>query len=136
MSHQIQISVKCPNCHESMINEDVLIDELPAIDLEAKIGEKVGKIYLSQIYGSYTKKFEKVEDVVGSIAILSCPVCHQPLPVIQNCECRAPLVGMQLEVGGTIKICSRNGCKRHSLEFEDVNDAFMLLMKGDLTGLG
>ena len=87
-------------------------------------------------FGSYTKKFEKVEDVVGSIAILSCPVCHQPLPVLQNCECRAPLVGMQLEVGGTIKICSRNGCKRHSLEFEDVNDAFMLLMKSDQTGLG
>lgn len=136
MTHQIQISVKCPTCHHSLMNGDILIDQLPSIELEAKIGEKVGRIYLSQIYGSYYKKFVGVDDIVGSIAVFSCPHCHQPLPVIQNCECRAPEVGMQLEVGGIIKICSRNGCRKHSLEFEDVNDAFMLLMKSDQTGLG
>jgi hypothetical protein len=136
MSHQIKIPVKCPGCHESLLNKDILVDDLPAIELEAKIADKVGKIFLSQIYGSFSKKFEDVDDVIGSVAIFSCPGCHQPFPVIQNCECRAPLVGMQLEVGGVIKICSRNGCKRHSLEFEDVNDAFMLLMKNDQTGLG
>jgi hypothetical protein len=136
MSHQIKIPVKCPGCHESLLNKNILVDDLPAIALEAKIADKVGKIFLSQIYGSFSKKFEDVDDVIGSVAIFSCPRCHQPFPVIQNCECRAPLVGMQLEVGGVIKICSRNGCKRHSLEFEDVNDAFMLLMKNDQTGLG
>jgi hypothetical protein len=118
------------------MNDSVLIDKLPAIELEAKLGQKLGKIFLSQIYGSYHKKFEGVDDIVGSIALFSCPNCHQPLPVIQNCDCRAPQVGMQLEVGGIIKICSRNACKKHSLEFEDVNDAFMLLMKSDQTGLG
>lgn len=136
MTHQINIPVKCPECHKSLMNKNVLIDDLPAIELEAKLGEKVGKVFLSQIYGSYEKKFENVEDMVGSVAVFSCPHCHQPFPVIQLCECRAPMVGMQLEVGGMIKICSRNGCKRHSLEFEDVNDAFMLLMRGDHTGLG
>ena len=136
MSHQIEISVKCPTCHRSLMNDAELIDNLPVIELEAKIAEKVGQIFLSQVYGSFTKKFLNVDDIVGTIANLSCPHCHQPLPVIQNCDCQAPLVGMQLEVGGIIKICSRNGCKRHSLEFEDVNDAFMLLMKGDHTGLG
>ena len=136
MSHQIKIPVKCPLCHKSLLNKDTLIDDLPAIEIEAKVSEKVGRIFLSQIYGSFSKIFENVDDVIGSIAILSCSKCHQPFPVIQNCECRAPLVGMQLEVGGIIKICSRNGCKKHSLEFEDVNDAFMLLMKSDQTGLG
>jgi len=136
MTYQIHIPVKCPLCHHSLMNDAVLIDQLPAIELEAKLGQKLGKIFLSQIYGSYYKKFEGVDDIVGSIALFSCPNCHQPLPVIQNCECRAPQVGMQLEVGGIIKICSRNGCKKHSLEFEDVNDAFMLLMKNDQTGLG
>lgn len=136
MSHQIEISVKCPNCHHTLMTDSELIDDLPVIELEAKVADKIGKILLSQVYGSYTKKFVGVDDIVGTIATLFCPHCHQPLPVIQNCECRAPLVGMQLDVGGIIKICSRNGCKRHSLEFEDVNDAFMLLMKGDHTGLG
>ena len=136
MSQQILISVKCPHCQKSLISDSVLLDKLPVIELEAKIGEKVGKILLSQEYGSYNKKFVGVDDVMGSIAVFSCIHCHQPFPVIQNCDCRAPLVGMQLEVGGMIKICSRNGCKMHSLEFQDVNDAFMLLMKNDQTGLG
>ncbi len=136
MSYQIKISVKCPLCQESLMNDKVTIDDLPSIEIEAKVKENLGKIYLSQIYGSYSKKFDKVKDEVGSVASLFCPQCHQPLPIIQNCECEAAMVGMQLEVGGIIKICSRNGCRRHSLEFEDINDAFMLLMRGDQTGLG
>lgn len=136
MSQQILISVKCPNCQQSLMNDSEFLNNLPVIELEAKINEKVGKILLGQEYGSYNKKFVGVDDVMGSIAVFSCVHCHQPFPVIQNCDCRAPLVGIQLEVGGMIKICSRNGCKMHSLEFQDVNDAFMLLMKNDQTGLG
>ena len=136
MSQQILISVKCPNCQQSLMNDSELLDNLPVIELEAKINEKVGKILLGQEYGSYNKKFVGVDDVMGSIAVFSCVHCHQPFPVIQNCDCGASLIGIQLEVGGMIKICSRNGCKMHSLEFQDVNDAFMLLMKNDQTGLG
>ena len=136
MSQQILISVKCPNCHKSLMNDSEVLDNRPVIELEAKIGKKVGKILLSQEYGSYNKKFVGVDDIMGSVAVFSCVHCHDPFPVIQNCDCQAPLVGLQLEVGGLIKICSRNGCKMHSLEFQDVNDAFMLLMKNDQTGLG
>jgi len=136
MSHRIQIPVKCPECGKSLMTEKIIIDGLPAIELEAKSGEKLGKIYLSQEYGSYEKVFENVDDVVGSVAIFSCPHCHQPFPVMQICDCKAPMIGLQLQVGGMIKICSRNGCKRHALEFEDVNDAFMLFMRQDKTGLG
>ena len=136
MSNRIHIPVKCPICQVTLMNDKILIDDIPSIELEAKIGQKVGQIYLSQIYGSFEKQFINVDNVIGAIAIFSCPHCHQPLPVIQNCDCRAPMNGMLLEVGGMIKICSRNGCKRHSLEFEDVNDAFMLFMRKDQTGLG
>jgi hypothetical protein len=118
------------------MNDKKLIDDLSSIELEAKMNEKVGRIYLSQIYGNYDKKFENVDNIVGTIAVFSCPHCHQPFPIIQACDCQAPMVGMQLEVGGMIKICTRNGCKKHSLEFEDINDAFMLLMRKDQTGLG
>ena len=136
MTQQIFISVKCPGCGKSLMSETTKIGEHPAIELEAKLGEKVGKILLSPEYGDYHKKFENLNDQVGSIAILSCVHCHEPLPVVQLCDCKAPMVGLQLKVGGTIKICSRSGCKRHSLEFEDVNDAFTLLMRQDETGLG
>lgn len=136
MSQQILISVTCPHCQHSLMSDAEKLDDLPVIEVEVKISEKVGKIYLSQVYGSYHKKFSGVDDIMGSIAVFSCVHCHQPFPVIQNCDCQAPLVGMQLEVGGLIKICTRNGCKKHALEFQDVNDAFMLLMKGNHTGLG
>ena len=136
MTHRIKISVKCPHCKKSLMDERVLIDDLPSIKLEAKQGDRIGAIYLSQEYGSYHKKFEKVEDIIGSVVLFSCPHCHEPFPITQICECKAPMIGIQLEVGGMIKICSRNGCKRHALEFEDINDAFMLLMRQDKTGLG
>ncbi|GAB4375288.1 MAG: hypothetical protein Kow0042_20600 [Calditrichia bacterium] len=136
MTQHIYLAVKCPNCNESLMTDKVMIDDHPAIELEAKMGDRLGKIYLSPEYGSYNKKFETVENIVGSIAVFSCLHCHQPLPVIQLCDCKAPLVGMQLQVGGMIKICSRNGCKRHSLEFEDINDAMNLLLQQDETGLG
>ncbi|MFZ0390272.1 MAG: hypothetical protein WAN36_07405 [Calditrichia bacterium] len=136
MSNTIHISVKCPNCSHSLMNEDKLIDELPAIEMEAKSGDRLGKIFLSQEYGSYNKDFSEIPDVVGQVVGFSCPQCHQQLPVVEICECKAPMVGLQLLVGGKIKICSRNGCKRHALEFEDINDAFVLLMRGDETRLG
>ncbi len=136
MGASINVPSKCPNCDQSIMDDTVLIDGLPAIELEAKLGEKVGKIYLSQEYGSFEKKFDTVDDTVGAVAVFSCPKCHQPFPVVQICDCKAPMVGLQLRVGGMIKICSRNGCKHHALEFEDVNDAFMLFMRQDDTGLG
>ncbi|GAB4332071.1 MAG: hypothetical protein Kow0037_09200 [Calditrichia bacterium] len=136
MTHSIHVQVKCPNCSVSLQNEKVSIDQLPSIELEAKLEDKVGKIYLSQLYGSFAKKFEGVKDIMGSIASFSCPHCHQPFPVVQICDCKAPLIGLQLEVGGLIKICSRNGCKKHALEFEDVNDALKLLLQQDSSGLG
>lgn len=112
------------------------IDGQPSIQLEAKLGKKVGMIYLSQQYGSYNKKFDDLEDIVGAVVTLYCVHCHDPFPVMQVCECKAPMIGLQLAVGGMIKICQRNGCKRHALEFEDINDAFMLFKRHDFTGLG
>ena len=136
MNGVIKILVKCPACGKSLMNPDVRLDDLPSIDLEVKIGKKVGHIYLSQVYGSYNKKFDGVDDIDGVIYSLFCPDCGKPLPVYQTCECKAPIVGLQLQAGGIIKICSRNGCKNHSLEFTNVNDAFELFQSQDKTGLG
>ncbi len=135
MSGSIKILVKCPACGKSLVNPDVRIDDLPSIDLEKKTEKKSGHIHLSQIYGSYNKKFDGVDDIEGAICSLFCPHCGNPFPVYQTCECKEPIVGFQLQAGGAIKVCSRNGCKNHSLEFANVNDTFELFQSQHKTGL-
>jgi len=126
MSGRIQIEVKCPHCGRSLINPDIQLDQLDSIHLAAKIGPDLGSLYLSQIYGSYLKRFEKIEDVPNAVVECSCPHCHTPFPVHGVCECGAPIIGLDLKVGGVIKVCTRNGCRRHWLEFENADDAFYL----------
>ena len=135
MSSQIKIRVKCPECDESLMNSRVIIDDIPSIGLEAKILDKLGHIYLSQIYCSYNKEFIGVDNVGGAIVEISCPSCHKAFPVMGLCECKAPVVGFNMEIGGIIKVCTRNGCKKHSLEFEDANAAFSLFKDQDHSGL-
>ena len=136
MNSQIKINVKCPKCDESLMNSQFIIDDLPSIDLQAKILDKVGHLYLSQIYGSYTKEFVGVDNINGAIVEISCPKCYNAFPVQGICECKAPIVGFTMKIGGIIKVCTRNGCKKHSLEFEDANAAFGLFKSQDSSGLG
>lgn len=126
MASYLKITVKCPNCRESLMNQDHPVDELPSIHIKVKVVDRIGDLYLSTIYGSYNKRFENVADVAGGIVECSCPHCFVPFPFHQNCECGAPIAGLSLCIGGTIKFCTRNGCRHHSLEFEEIDSAFML----------
>ena len=72
------------------MNPDVRVDDLPSIHLGAKVLEKTGNIYLSQIYESFNKKFEDVDDITGSVALFFCPHCHNPFPVYEMCDCGPP----------------------------------------------
>ena len=131
MTHQIEVSVKCPKCGESLMNPGVPVDEMPSIELEATIENKKGRVYLSQIYGSYNKIFEGVDDVPDTVVQCACPRCHNLLPTQRTCVCRAPVASVNLELGGTVNFCTRNGCKGHSLEFENPDDAFKLFLDKD-----
>ena len=131
MGASVKIQVKCPACDESLMNSSVRIDDLPSIGLEAKVGEKKGHIYLSQVYGSYKKALENVDDIERSVAELFCPHCHRGLPQEATCTCTAPIVSLTLQIGGMVKFCSRNGCQKHSLEFEDVDTAYRLFKSQD-----
>ena len=102
------------------------MDGLPSIRLRARVGRESGHVYLSQVYGSYDKKFRKVRDVDGAVAEFACPYCDTPFPEHRMCECGAPMVALALKEGGIIKICTRNGCENHALEFVDAQDAFLL----------
>ncbi len=131
----INIEVRCRFCRRSLMDSDRRVDGLPAVRFQAKILDKVGDVYLSQVYGSYAKEFDGVDDIDETIAALSCPHCHRPLPMQRLCHCGAPVLRVDLLIGGVIKFCSRNGCEAHSLEFENADDAFSLFKAHDATGL-
>ena len=111
-----KILVNCPLCRESLMQTEPEVDRLPSIHFLAKVHDRLGHLYLSQIFGSYNKLFDGIED-------------------IPECECNAPIIMLSLHVGGSINVCSRNGCKHHSLEFEDIDSAYSLFRSQDQTGL-
>jgi uncharacterized OB-fold protein len=136
MTYGIKIKVRCPSCGKSLMNPEVPVDDLASIEFLVKIANRMGALYLSQIYGSYNKVFDGIEDLKGAVVECSCPHCHQPFPVRRACpNCAAPIIILDLEAGGIIKVCSRNGCKMHSLEFEDADDAFKLFQNQDTSEL-
>lgn len=135
MSHEIRVLVNCPNCSGSLMEPGVQVDALDSILFQAKVGNSRGHLYLSQIYGSYNKIFKQVEEIIGAIVECSCPRCNAPFPVVGTCKCEAPIIALDLKNGGNINVCTRNGCKAHSLEFEDINSAFSLFRNQDQVGL-
>jgi methionyl-tRNA synthetase len=76
-------------------------------------------LYLSSVYGSY--KVETEIDVPKSkIAGFRCPHCDADLKSTRKCDiCNAQMVAFDLKEGGQVQICSRRGCKKHIVEFEN-----------------
>ncbi|MBN1426305.1 hypothetical protein JXA88_17275 [Candidatus Fermentibacteria bacterium] len=118
------------------MNPYVLVDDLPSIHLAVRREGTAGNVYLSQLYGSHAKRFENVEDIPGAVTPFTCPHCGAGFRAHHPCECGAPMVWVHLTMGGTVNFCTRNGCTRHSLEFEDPDEAFILFQSQDETGLG
>jgi hypothetical protein len=136
MAHGLHIQVKCPHCGKSLMTPEPKIDQLDSIQFLSKIGNRIGHLYLSQVYGSYEKIFENIEDLPDAVVECSCPHCYRPFPVHHACgSCSAAVIGLDLKVGGIIKVCTRNGCAHHSLEFEDSQDALNLFRSQDPSGL-
>lgn len=123
MFNSIALKVKCPLCSQSLMDFDRKIDGKPGIKLGISIAGKKGLIWLSSIYGSYNYETD-ISITDREIAEFSCPHCHQPIVSKENCqECNAPLVPFYLIVGGKVSICSRAGCRKHNVEFEDLSTA-------------
>lgn len=115
----IKVKLKCPRCSKSLMDESLPIDSRPSVRLLAACGAKKGELHLSSVYGSYRIK-SGVEMRKGAVARLFCPHCRKELSGGRVCEkCEAPMVPLALQEGGVVQICSRRGCKKHLLEFED-----------------
>lgn len=129
MNSLIKVEVNCPSCRKSLMNPAIKVDDLPSIQISAKISGKSGLVYLSQIYGSYQKKFVGVEDISDTVVDCFCPHCHTPFPIHKVCSCNAPVATVNLVIGGRIHFCTRNGCKHHSMEFENIDDAYLMFQQ-------
>lgn len=117
----LALKVKCPVCSKSLMDKQKLVDNEASIKLYIEIGGKRGPINLSSIYGSYN--FVTPLDLTdGEVARFSCPHCSALLKDQNSClSCDAPMTSFNLDMGGKISICSRNGCKNHKAEFEDLS---------------
>jgi len=116
----ISLKVKCPLCHQSLMDYTHFLNAKPSIKLTIEAGGKHGVINLCSTYGCYEKS-SNIELVKDEIARLICPHCNKPLPSSAVCEdCQAPILDFSIEKGGRVHVCSRIGCKKHAVSFEDI----------------
>ncbi|MBN2273017.1 MAG: hypothetical protein JXR41_06520 [Bacteroidales bacterium] len=118
----ISLKVKCPQCDKSLMDYTHFLNAKPSIKLHIEVKGQSGVINLCSTYGCYDK-VSNVELVESEIALLSCPFCKKELPSHSKCDvCGAPIVDLALEKGGKVHVCSRIGCKKHFVSFEDIHE--------------
>jgi len=123
----ISLKVKCPVCGHSLMDKDRQVDNCPSIRLKVEVGKKSGLINLSSVWESYNY-VSTIETPKKKILKLSCPHCKSEIKGKSDCEvCDAPLIPLDLELGGDICICSRMGCKNHFVKFVDFSFALKQL---------
>jgi ssDNA-binding Zn-finger/Zn-ribbon topoisomerase 1 len=120
MYELISLKLKCPVCGKSLMDDEQLVDNEPSILLDIEIAGSKGKIHLSSIYGSYNYLTD-IDMPKDEVAEFSCPHCKAHITSDAEClSCGANMVPFYLDMGGKVTICSRNGCKNHFVEFEDL----------------
>lgn len=115
----IIVNVKCPHCKKSLMSNEKLINKKPTIIVKLTYAGKKDILYLSAVYGNYNIE-TNLNVPKGKIAGFRCPHCNTDLKSTRKCDiCNAPMISFDLKDGGQVQICSRRGCKKHIIEFED-----------------
>jgi phage FluMu protein Com len=118
----ISLKVKCPNCKKSLMDYTQYLNGKPSIKVHIGVGKSKGVINLCSTYGCY-EKVSNIDLIEGEIARLSCPHCKKEFSGTSLCDdCDAPIIDFNLEKGGKVHVCSRIGCKKHFVSFEDIYD--------------
>ena len=117
----IVVNVKCPYCKRSFMDEETQIDGYPSVRVNIQLGNKASTLNLSSIYGSYNIMSE-IHIPEEEMVLFFCPECQASLLLKDLCEdCKAPLAFFELKNGGKVQICSRRGCKYHSLDYSNLS---------------
>ncbi|NJK85563.1 MAG: hypothetical protein HC906_05975 [Bacteroidales bacterium] len=118
----ISLKVKCPHCDKSLMDYTQYLNAKPSIKLKLDHEEKQGVINLCSTFGCYDK-IASIPLIEEKLAHLSCPSCNKNLEGNSRCDlCHAPIVEFNLEKGGKVHVCSRVGCTKHFVSFEDIYD--------------
>jgi phage FluMu protein Com len=123
MEKHVYIAVKCPHCRESLMDEGYILNSKPAIRLNANYKDQSGNLYLCARFGCYDHNSE-INVPSGEQIDSSCPHCNKSLNTTVECEaCGAPMITFVIKSGGRASICSRHGCNKHYVSFQDLETA-------------
>lgn len=118
----ISLKVKCPYCDKSLMDYTQFLNTKPSIKLKIELDGIQGIINLCSTFGCYDK-ISTIPLKENHIALLLCPHCGKNLANSNLCNlCHAPIVDFSLEKGGKVHVCSRIGCTKHYVSFEDIYD--------------
>ncbi len=110
------LSVNCPQCNHSLMDNKNLLDGYPSIRVTITFNGIHGWLCLSSLYGCHTYKSE-YQQPKGSIANFFCPHCHSELSGSSKCpECSTDMIPLIINTGGVVQVCPKRGCKGHILE--------------------
>lgn len=120
MEHLFSLNVKCPHCGKELMDPYHKINDKPSIRLKMKMDGEEGTIRLCSVYGCLDHE-SKIDIPDKAVITFFCPHCDHALAGKDECEeCKAPLVPLKVIKGGKVIICSRNGCGKHYIAFEEL----------------
>jgi len=123
MSKSVSVQVKCPLCNSSLMDNEHRLHDKSSIKLNIHNKKERGVIHLCSIYGCYDHACN-ISLSGNETAEFTCPHCNQILNSSEKCRlCDAHMVPLNLDIGGRVVMCSREGCKNHYVAFENPNDA-------------
>ena len=123
MEKYVSVAVKCTHCRASLMDEEFPLNGKPSIKLIIKFKDQEGILHLCSRYGCHDHRSE-VEVPEGEIAELFCPHCKASLNTAVPCEaCGAPMVTFGIKSGGRVSFCSRHGCNKHYVSFQNLETA-------------
>lgn len=131
----VSVYVRCPHCGKSLMNARKKLDNTPSIEVNLTYAGKHAPLYMSSLYGSYLIDTE-LSMPAGKVAGFRCPHCKADLKSTRKCDaCGSQMIAFELRDGGQVQICSRRGCKKHVLEFQNADSELQAFYKSYLKAL-
>lgn len=116
----IPLKLKCPYCNESLMDDAVPIANHPSVKLAINHYGKKGMIHLCSIYGNH-ERVSTLNIPDGEVVRINCPNCEANLASNVQCiKCGAPMAHIRPMAGGTIHFCTRAGCTKSKVAFDDL----------------
>lgn len=116
----IYLDLKCIHCGENLMDDCFHIGNHPSVLVTIEHKGKKGALRMSSLYRS-SNVLSELNIPLGETVRFFCPSCESDLGSSRKCyDCGAQLVTFIFSFGGYQRICSRKGCRKHIVEFENL----------------